>query len=283
MATTNKGEIVKAGRGAETLGKWINANMQSIQQALPRGADAVRYSRVLMNEVQRVPDLLACTPVSVLGGFLQASQCGLEIGSHLQQAWLLPFRVKGTMTAVLVFGYPGLLTLAYRSGLVIDVTGEAVRAGDSFRYRLGTDPMVEHEKSTAQGMADSEVTHAYAVAWARDAHRPKVKVLTRDEIEKVKKTSRGAARSDSPWNQYYERMAAKTALRRICKELPMTPDTRSLHAAVNVDEQADANIEQTFDLDAIDVSSVPAWDPESGELSPEEEARMLALEKGGGQ
>lgn len=275
MARSHEGEIIRAGRGAEKLGSWINNNLDSIQQALPKGLDAARLSRVLMNECQRVPKLLECSPVSVLGGFLQASQVGLEIGSHLRQAWLIPFRVKGRMTATLIFGYPGLVTLAYRSGLVVDVTAEAVREGDSFHYSLGTSPSVEHTKGTAAGMADAKVTHAYAVAWARDSHRPKVKVLTWDEIEKVKKSSRGAAYPDSPWNVYTDQMAAKTALRRICKELPLTADTRALHSAVTVDQQADANLSQSFDL-GDELGGIIARDIEGGELSPEEEAQMDA-------
>lgn len=273
MATEPNGQIIRAGRGAERIGDWLNSQADQIQLATPEGMNGVRMARVFTTEIQRVPGLIQCTPTSLLAGFLQATQCGLEIGAHLGQAYLIPFKVRGTPTATLILGYRGLVQLAYRSGIIDDVSAEAVRAQDKFSYRLGTSPEVTHEKGEGKDLDD--ITHAYAIAWLRGATRPKISVLTREEIEKVRRSSRAASKSDSPWNKWFGEMAAKTALRRICKTLPQTPQTRPLHSAVMIDEQADANLDQVFDVTAIDVPTELDHDPAAGEVSAEEERRAF--------
>lgn len=256
MEVNSNGQIVRVGKGAETVEKWLNANADQIRLAVPRGMDTHRLMRIFATEVQRVPKLVECTSVSLIGGFLQATQLGLEIGSALGQAYLIPFRAKGRMEATLIIGYKGLVNLAYRSRLVTDVTAEAVRQGDHFVYRLGTDPSIDHLK--ADDCEGKDLTHAYAIAWTPGAARPKCCVLTRSEIEKVKKSSRGAERSDSPWRAWEAQMWAKTALRRICKTLPQTPESAPLHTAIAIDELADANLPQEFDVDWASLPEVPS-------------------------
>lgn len=275
MARSHSGEIIKAGRGAETIGAWINSNMSQIALALPRGTSAERLARVFVTEVQRVPGLLAATPMSLLGGFLQASQCGLEIGAHLGQAYLVPFKVKGVPTATLIIGYKGLVSLAYRSGLVQNVQAYDVRDVDVYEPpMLGTSPEIVH--APARGRESSELVAAYAIVRLRGADVPNVEWMWDDEIERVKKRSRAAGRSDSPWNSDYSMMARKTVLRRALKYVPQTPETRDLHGAVAIDEAADANLPQPFDIKAEDLTPFPEHGSDTGELSAEDEARMEA-------
>ncbi len=276
MARSSSGQIIRAGKGAETLGSWLNSNMDQIARALPGGTRPDRLARIFVTEVQRVPGLLACSPTSLLAGFLQASQCGLEIGAHLGQAYLVPFRVKGRATATLIIGYKGLVSLAYRSGLVENIQAWDVREADRYEPpMLGTAPKIIH--SPVRGRESSDLVAAYAIVRLRGSAVPNIEWLWDDEIEKVRKTSRAASRSDSPWNTHTAAMARKTALRRACKYVPQTPESRNLHGAIVVDEQADANLPQTFDLRAEDLSAFPE-DLDAGAdgtLSAEEEAKVF--------
>lgn len=274
MARTAKGEIIRAGRGAEKLGDWLNSNLDQVARALPRGIQADRLARVFVTEVQRTPGLLQCTNSSLLAGFLQASQCGLEIGAHLGQAYLVPFKVRGKATATLIIGYKGLVALAYNSGLVSNVQAWDVREADRFEPpTLGTEPKIVH--SPARGRESSEVEAAYAIVRLRDSRIPNLEWMWRDELDAIMKRSRAAASKSSPWHTDYPMMARKTALRRACKYIPQTTETRQLHSAVIIDEQADANLVQTFDIDPASLSDVvDDYDPEAGELSPDEEKQM---------
>jgi len=278
MARLPNGQIIKAGRGAEDLGQWLNANLDQIGRAMPAGTRPERLARIFATELTRMPGLIACTRSSLIGGFLQATQCGLEIGSHLGQAWLVPFRVKGTPTATLIIGYKGLVALAYRSGQVANVQAWDVRELDQYEPpSYGTRPEIVHRP--VRGREQSEVVAAYAIVRLRDSDTPNMEWMWRDEIDKVRSRSRAAARGDSPWNTDYAMMARKTALRRACKYIPQTTESRALHAAIVIDEEADANQPQSFDFDASAFSPFPSENvvevvEDDGVLSPEEEERM---------
>jgi len=69
--------------------------------------------------------------------------------------------------------------------------------------------------------------------------------MFKEEIEKIRKTSKAAKSSFSPWNTHYEEMARKTAIRRIAKYLPLSPE---LATAVSIDERADIG-KQSQDLE----------------------------------
>ena len=74
-------------------------------------------------------------------------------------------------------------------------------------------------------------------------------------------------------------MARKTALRRACKYIPQTTESRALHAAIVIDEEADANQPQAFDFDGSSYTPFPSENvvevvEDDGVLSPEEEEIM---------
>jgi recombination protein RecT len=234
------GQIIRAGRGAETIETWLNSNLDQIKLALPRGQQAERLARVFVTEVQRVPGLIECSPSSLLAGFLQASQCGLEIGAHLGQAYLVPFRVKGVPTATLIIGYRGLCSLAYNSGIVTRIMARHVLVGDLFDYQLGSSPSIQHRPIPKN--ATAELEWAYAIVHIAGAAEPLIELMDRDEIDAIKARSRGAARNDGPWHTDYNMMARKTVLRRACKTTPQSATSRMLHAAIEIDEAADSNL-----------------------------------------
>jgi recombination protein RecT len=281
MATDSTGQIIRASKGAERVGSWLNGHLDQFALVVPGGhAGALKLSRVFMSEIQRVPGLLKCTPASLMTGFIHASQCGLEIGSHLGQAWLVPFKNKGRHEATLILGYKGLVAMAYRSGMVQNVQAFDVRKADDFKPpMLGTDPKILHSPSPDR--QDSEVVAAYAVVRLRGSNFPNIEWLWRGECDAVMARSRAAASGSSPWHTDYPMMARKTALRRACKYIPQTAETRLLHTAVTVDEQADSNVPQAFDVpEQLHAAVVESFDPSTGELSPEEEQRMEADMRG---
>ena len=154
-----------------------------------------------------------------------------------------------------------------------------VRKADDYSPPMfGTSPSIQH--SPAEDRADSPVVAAYAVVRLKDSSLPNIEWMWKGEIDKIMARSRAAASGSSPWHTDYHMMARKTALRRACKTIPQCAETQSLHAAAIVDEQADANITQAFSHtpenlpdEVIDMGTAePAHDPETGELTPEQEA-----------
>ena len=119
-----------------------------------------------------------------------------------------------------MIGYSGMLDIVYRSGKVALVYAEVVREGDVFDYDLGLDRKLIHKPI---GDEDAPMTYAYAVAELTNHHKAFV-VLTANQIAKRKLSAQGAGTPSSPWNQYPDEMAKKSAVRALWKYLPRSPE-----------------------------------------------------------
>ena len=110
----------------------------------------------------------------------------------------------------------------------------------------------------------------YAVGVLKDGSRTFV-AMGRKEVESIRDGSRGyqAARKykkESIWDTDFVAMGLKTAIRRICKFLPKSPE---LATALAMDEKAQAGQGQNLNLnDVIDGSYAPVIiDEDTGEIT----------------
>lgn len=220
-----------ARRVAAKLGKYD----RQIAETVPKSALAMlrpeRVVRLIMIEAGRNPELMECTPESVIGGMLTAASLGLEIGAHLGHAYLIPFKGKATF----VPGYKGLVTLAVRSGLVRSISAYVVRGGDTFSIRLGTEEKIEHVPSMTE---IGEPLAYYAIARMADGGVAFDRPMLRAEIEETKKRAPGSRKPGGPWSTDFDEMARKTVVRRLCKYLPLSGEAA---IAVAMDESIEAN------------------------------------------
>lgn len=198
-----------------------------IAAVLPKHMDADKVIRAVRLAVAQNNSLLECDPKTILFSVMAACRLGLELNSPLQHAWLIPYNRECTLQ----IGYRGYQELARRGGDVRDVQARVVYQGDDFRYRLGTNPLIEHIPMEGE-RTDDKITHAYAVAFYKDGGPPIFEVLPREEIEKARKVSRFSTKEGSPWMKWYAEMARKTAVRRLAKYLPLSPE---FAAAVELD------------------------------------------------
>ena len=209
------------------------ASLQQLALALPRHLNAERFARVAITEVRRNPDLLACDAASFMGALVQAAQLGLDIGSGLGHAYLIPFQNNktGKKDVQLIIGYRGLIELVRRSGLVRRLSAHVVYAGDTFDYSFGTDEFIRHVPCGETAFA--KITHAYAIAEFKDGAR-QMEVMQRREIDAI----RDRGRRNKVWDSDYSEMARKTLIRRICKFLPISPEIAD---AMTIENEADNN------------------------------------------
>ena len=68
-----------------------------IRNALPKHITPERMTRIVMTEVRKNPQLAECDKASFFGAVIQCAQLGLEPGTGLGHAYLLPYRNKGNM------------------------------------------------------------------------------------------------------------------------------------------------------------------------------------------
>ena len=239
-----------------TLNDLLNRMKPQLKMALPRHLTPERLIRVAITAWHRTPALQECSPMSILGAVVQAAQLGLEPDSVLGHAYLVPFRNRktGQKECQLIAGYKGLIELARRSAQIEAIDSRAVYQKDHFDYRLGLHPKLEHVPAAEEDRG--ELIHVWAVAHFKGGGH-QVEVMSRPEIEKVRKSSKAA--DDGPWVTHYEEMARKTVLRRLCKFLPLSPE---IQRHVNAEEMADAGIIEGAIIEGIEVPQIEREEPE---------------------
>jgi phage RecT family recombinase len=173
-----------------------------------------------------------------------------------QQIHLIPFkrkifnketrkRDKEVVEVQIIFGYPGLRDLAFRSGLVVNIQTEVVLVGDLFDFEYGTNAFLRH-KPSANRRGNAPVA-AYMVAEVRGGHAFEVmsypdvlairngsqayrQALAAAEEAKSKGWKVPLAYSEAPWVRYELAMARKTVFRAGSKWLPQSVELAAAHA-----------------------------------------------------
>lgn len=254
--------VVQAAKNPTTLlGMIRQPNFQKqMALAMPKSMTPDRLTRIVMTECRKTPALLKCAPESFYGAVLQCAALGLEPGSALGHCYLLPFGngkdKQGRPNAQLIIGYRGMIDLARRSGQIISLQAYCVHEQDTFNYKLGLDPDIEHIPAS---VADrGKVTHVYAVAKLKGGG-VQFEVMSRAEIEKVRTSSK--AGNSGPWSSHWEEMAKKTVIRRLFKYLPVSIEAVR---AVEIDEKTDRG-EATTDQDFLDAEFIEKGDVNDAE------------------
>jgi recombination protein RecT len=226
---------------------------EQISLALPKHMTADRLARIALTEVRKTPQLATCDQASFLGAIMQCAQLGLEPGSALGHAYLLPFenRRKGITEVQFIVGYRGMLDLARRSGQILSLEARAVYAADKFHVSLGLNPDLTHEPDW-EAADRGQLRFVYAVAKLKDGGT-QFDVMSRADVDRVRAKSR--AGNSGPWVDHFEEMAKKTVLRRLFKWLPISIE---LASAVEQDERVDLSMMQdnplTIDQDTGEIT-----------------------------
>ena len=240
--------------------------------ALPKHLTADRMARIALTEVRKNPALLKTQPESFMGSVMQAAQLGIEIGSALGQAYLVPYGDQCTF----ILGYRGMIDLARRSGQVLSLNAYVVREGDDFSYQLGLHPDIHHIPSPEANRIKQPITFVYAVANLQGGGY-QFEVMSRADVEAVK----AKAKSKKIWDNYFEEMAKKTVIRRLFKYLPVSIEAIQ---ATTLDAKRDAG-EEIKPEDVIDINNVTEADfteiPDEESVQKEVESNPPAAEADG--
>lgn len=212
-----------------------NGFREALRTALPRHIQPARMIRVVLAAMQQQPKLLECNPDTVFLSIMRAASCGLEPdGGALGHGYLVPFwsGKNSQLECQFIPGYRGLVQLARNSGDIKDVIGEVVYEKDHFEYELGLAPILKHKRNDD---ADDPggLKYAYAIAEFRDGGK-KFIVMNKREVLAIKARTQSKTRDGKivgPWKDDEAEQWKKTAVRRICKQLPLSAD-RSQDIAV---------------------------------------------------
>ena len=198
----------------------IEAAAESSDKVLAHiGLSKEVYSRVAMNAVMANPSILNCDPRTLRKALLHSAQLGLLPDGDA--AALVPYKIRGVLTATLVIGYKGMIDLARRAIPGIVIESHVVTDEDEFTYKLGLRPVLDHERSpTGKMPTEKNIIAAYALAWMpKNPDHPESEVLFKSEIDHIRKTYTQA--NSKLWLEEYAEACKKTALRRLGKRLPI--------------------------------------------------------------
>lgn len=226
---------------------------EQVAKALPGMFTPERFMRVTLTAFNKNPGLWDCSKSSIASVILQCAQFGVEPdGRH---AHVIPYKGEATLQ----LDYKGLVALVRRSGDVVSLHVDVVCMADEFDYNLGE--VQRHSIDFKKPRGD--VYAVYAMARLKDGSS-QVQVMTKDEVEGIRKRSRSGA--SGPWVTDWNEMAKKTVFRRLTKWLPL-----SFEAAQAVQHDT----EREFGNGAIDVTHVQEQAPAPKSLA----AKVLAAPK----
>lgn len=243
--------------------------LSQVQMAAPKHLDADRIIRLGLTTIKKNKDLMNCwnnNQASVLASFMESVQLGLEIDTR-GLAYLIPY--KGSCTFQV--GYKGLISLAMRSGKLRNIYAEVVYESekDNVNIELGLSRNLTHKFDfTVERKGNLVLAYAVAVFLDGTTH---FEYVQPHHIEKAKKTSMGAGSQYSPWNTHTEEMWKKTAIKRLCKYLDLSPEVAE---AIAKEEEAEiikppVNTATVIDMTAIgSQSDMSIYEPPPVEAQP---------------
>lgn len=254
-----------------TLQDYIRKMESGIAKALPTVITPERFTRMVLSAVSANKKLGECTPDSFLGAMMQAAQLGLEPNTPLGQAYLIPYRVNGTLKCQFQLGYKGLIDLAYRSGDVSIIQAHTVYANDTFSYQLGLEPELVHKPA----MTDRGDPIAFYAVFRTKSGGYGFEVMS---VEDVRNHAQQYSKSykDGPWQTNFEEMAKKTVLKRALKYAPLKSEFVRAVAAdesvktelapdmTDIPNECYVDAEYIVDDDTGEVVAQPDADQEAG-------------------
>jgi len=183
-----------------------------------------RWLTVALHAVTSNPDILKCDPLTVVEAVRASASMGLELNGLMGEAYLIKYGNKAQFQV----GWRGLLRLARRSGDIAAIDAQVVYSNDAFDVDLGSEPKVTHKPALSD-----RGNRVGVYGWARlTSGELVVEWMDNDQVELVRRS--GA--KGGPWVDWYDEMARKTVIKRLCKRLPLDSlAQRALEAEARAD------------------------------------------------
>ena len=194
---------------------------EQLIRALPQHLSPERFIRIAVTTMNKTPMLAQCDQGSFFNALLTLSQLGLEPDGR--RAHLIPFKnnSKGIVECQLIIDYKGIVELIHNTGDVSYIHADVVCEADQFEYDKGELRVHKIDFKKPRG----PVYAAYTLFRFKDGTE-KVEVMTKEEIELVRKRSKAA--NSGPWVTDWNEMAKKTTLRRGSKWVKLAPEQREV-------------------------------------------------------
>ena len=238
-------------RPLATLQEMLDRARPTIAKSLAGSVlTADRLIQVAFNCVSRTPALQECTTVSVIRALIQCAELGLEPGTALQEAWLIPYGKDCQFQP----GFRGLARLALEEKLVTKIDCVPVFEKDSFDWNDKVLPPVPRHKPAPLSCKDpGPLIGVYCVATLPSGDQ-KVEVMTRAQVDHIRGKSKA---KHGPWDTDFDEMAKKTVWKRMSKLLGIRPASKMAKAMEIEDAIDSGSLELVVGMDGQDGQEAP--------------------------
>ncbi|MBU5227819.1 recombinase RecT [Clostridium senegalense] len=216
------------------LTKQLSNQFKAIQSLVPKHVTPERLCRIGLNAVSRNPQLMNCSPETIVGAVVNCASLGLE-PNLLGHAYIVPFYNGKTkkMEAQFQMGYKGALDLIRRTGQVSTISAHEVYEGDKFDYAYGLEEKLVHVPCGEDD--ESKITHFYAAYKLKDGGTGFL-VMTKAQMnkhrDKFTKSKNKEGIVFGPWADHYVSMALKTVILRLIKYMPISIEQQEAQQAM---------------------------------------------------
>lgn len=221
----------------------ISSRKAELKKMLPKHIDIDTFERAANNALMRNPEIAECDPTSVYDALMRCSQDGLIPDGR--EAHINIFNSKGQKKAQYQPMIDGVLKRLRQSGMIESISAKAVFEGDEFDYWF--DENGEHVKYRPDFNASENRQFKLVFAYAKlKGGEMVVEVMPKAEVDRVRAASRAGSSQYSPWANWYDRMAVKSALHRLSRRLPSSSETIQMIATL--EHEIDARFENARNI-----------------------------------
>lgn len=183
-----------------------------MRKVIPEYLTPERLTRIALTEFRKNPELLKCTPESLLNSVMDCAQMGLEPSTAYNHVYLIPYGTECT-AQISSLGYKHILR---RNG--IHLISEVVYEEDEFSYEYTPDlkfrfvPSLK-KRETKMGVfslakVPTDQGYVYYMVY-----------LSKDQVNAIRLASPGQSHAMSPWNKFTTDMWCKSADKKLSKIL----------------------------------------------------------------
>ncbi len=190
----------------------IDSRADEIRALLPKYLSAERFF-VLARQIERNPQLRACSPQSIFDCVLKAAQCGLEIGTVDQHAFIIPYGKEAEFQP----SYRGMIFRLVQAGVVAHMYADVIRKNDTVEILSGSRRELVHRFAIGDR---GDVIGAYSVATMPNGTTD-FELMESKDLEAIEKAAlRISGGKPSPaWQYFKTEMQKKSVIRRHAKRL----------------------------------------------------------------
>jgi recombination protein RecT len=222
----------------------LEARKGQFKELLPRYLTPEKLFRVAQTAIAKSPQLLDCTPASLVIALMDAAQTGLEVNGR--DAALVPYGKQCQFQPM----YHGLVKQAVTEGVAKKIQARLVYENDDFDLWFDPEPHIKHIPAYTD---EGEVVGAYAYAVMPDGEIV-IEFMNKRKLDHIKNKAKSRS---GPWSTDEEEMYRKTPIKRLFKTLPI-PDR--LEYAIAVDNWNEAGGPRV-DMPLLDIPPVELQEP----------------------